>query len=210
MSTAQLPQKAANLLVKTLASHTILGQTQLKFEDVFEELLGPAGFSQAEAMDTLQAIQKVQALAVVNDYNEKDFGAVVDRLGPQAGSLREALTSWWAENREGVRAHLIKTHSDNLGRPTLDSLEWKVTTIKGSSLPASGADPSSGAMQDDRSTGFVALVLTIDDHTSATDSTSSKRTLTVRATKEQLADMLAQVEAARKEGERIVAEGSVR
>lgn len=203
---ASLPPKAAALLVKTLAAHTIFKEAQLRFEDLFDELLSPAGFSQPAAIELVQSAQKVLALAAYNDYSDKDFASAIDKF-PALSALKEALRAWWSgDAKDAVRAHIIASNARRLERPTLQGLSWRVNNAKASSVASSGADPASGAIPDG-APGSASLTLELlinDNH----NSTAACRTVSTRVTKEQLVDLVAQVEAARREAERRLAGGA--
>jgi hypothetical protein len=178
-----LPPKAALMLVKALARHSIYRDVVLELSDV-EELLRSQGCS----IDVIlvQAAQEALALASVRNWSAAELTAALDRTSLPA-TLKEALTTFWRENREGIAVLRSAEAAVTAGRPGLSAMRWRVETPTASE----GSTHASGSLSEAAST--LTLELEVDESGSATP-----RLVAARATKAQVQALLSGVQAARR------------
>lgn len=169
--------------------------------DLQDGLLFPAGVSAASGAEMIATSQAVLAIAAASSLTVGDFAAVLDKSSlPPA--LRDALADYWRANRETVRTFLAAAATATAGRPTLAGLRWRLSTPTAAEVSAD----STGALADAAPT--VTLELQIAEPSSPSGGVS-QRVVSASASKAQLLEMIAALEAARREIEKAASEGAV-
>lgn len=192
MSAGAAPAKAVAVCVKAVALATIFRDPSLDLSTLHTELLAPHGVSAASGAELISGATKALALAAHGNLTAAELASCMERLKLSA-PLREALSAYWRDNRDGAHAFLAAAAAS--GRPALAGVRWRIATATASD---SSAD-ATGAVADAPSR--LTLELDVLDAASR-----QQRTVTASLTKEQLADALASLESARREIEAVASE----
>lgn len=201
MMASPIPPKVASALCTAIARSTIYKDVSVSAAEMMDGLLAPAGVSAAAGVEMIATSQAVLAIAAASSLTVGDFAAVLEKSSlPPA--LRDALADYWRANRETVRTFLAAAASAAAGRPSLAGLRWRLSTPTAAEVSAD----STGALADAAPT--VTLELQIAEP-SPSSGGESQRVVSVSASKAQLQDMIASLEAARREIEKAASEGAV-
>lgn len=196
---SSLPPKVAGALCTAIARSTLFKDVSVSFSDLQEGLLAPAGVSAEAGASIIATSQAVLALAAQSSLPIAEFLTLLDKSALPS-PMRDALAEYWRANRETVRTFLAAASSATADRPSLSGLRWRLSTPTAAEV---GAD-STGALADAAPT--VTLELQIAELSAGG---MSQRVVSASASKAQLQDMIASIEAARREIERAASEGAV-
>jgi len=188
-----LPAKALAMLFRAVLHHSIYrdAATPVTAETLIAELLRPAGLPDAAASYLIGRAQQLLALAAHQNFTGPELAAALEKDVSLPSNVKEALVSFWRDNRDAV--HIFLAAAASAGRPTLSAVRWSIAT------PTASSSASGGALSDAEPKAVLELTIA--------DAAGGSRIVSAALTKGALADVLASLEGARREFEKAAAAG---